>query len=208
MKFMARIRRAFEAAHTIPDLVLLLGVEPESPEVEYGWIEPVQAIQGHSQKHRVYHRAFLGEAVLGVSSHCAVMMNSLPTILALSVLVSAVNELGLLRYPTTARANEIATIDRNGGLEEIELSRASLTLVRFVAVTSEGENLGMIAIYDDPMTRRPEDSLELRDNDGHIVAVEWFDRFGIRRLTLDRGFLRGAGKFEHIFVKLVSGESI
>ena len=29
MKFMARIRRAFEAAHTIPDLVLLLGVEPK-----------------------------------------------------------------------------------------------------------------------------------------------------------------------------------
>ena len=66
----------------------------------------------------------------------------------------------------------------------------------------------MIAIYDDPMTRRPEDYLELRDNDGHIVAVEWFDRFGIRRLTLDRGFLRGAGKFEHIFVTLVSGESM
>lgn len=39
MKFMARIRRAFEAAHTIPDLVLLLGVEPESTEVEYGWID-------------------------------------------------------------------------------------------------------------------------------------------------------------------------
>jgi hypothetical protein len=66
----------------------------------------------------------------------------------------------------------------------------------------------MIAIYDDPMTRRPEDSLELRDNDGHIVAVEWFDRFGIRRLTLDRGFLSGAGKFEHIFVTFMSGESI
>ena len=48
------------------------------------------------------------------------------------------------------------------------------------------------------MTQRPEDYLELRDNDGRTVAVEWFDRFGIRRLTLDRGFLRGAGKLEHI----------
>ena len=135
-------------------------------------------------------------------------MNSLPTILALSVLVSAVNGLALLRYPTTASANEIATIDGNGAFGEIELSRASLTLVRVVAVTSEGENLGMIALYDDPMTQRPEDYLELRDNDGRTVAVEWFDRFGIRRLTLDRGFRRGAGKFEHIFVTLVSGESI
>ena len=50
---MARIRRAFEASYTIPDLVLLLGVKPESTEVEYGWIEPAQAIQGHSRLHRV-----------------------------------------------------------------------------------------------------------------------------------------------------------
>jgi mannose-1-phosphate guanylyltransferase len=52
-KFMAHIRRAFEAAHVRPDLVILLGVEPESPETEYGWIEPAQAIQEHSQLHRV-----------------------------------------------------------------------------------------------------------------------------------------------------------
>jgi hypothetical protein len=135
-------------------------------------------------------------------------MNSLPAVLALSLIVSAVNDLALLRFPTTARAAEITTIDGNGGLGKIELSRASLTLVRAVAVTSEGATLGMIAVYDDPMTQRPEDYLELRDNDGHIVAVEWFDRFGIRRLTMDRGFLSGAGKFDRIFVTLVSGESI
>jgi mannose-1-phosphate guanylyltransferase len=52
-KFMAHIRRAFEAADVRPDLVILLGVEPESPEVEYGWIEPAQAIQGHRQLHQV-----------------------------------------------------------------------------------------------------------------------------------------------------------
>jgi mannose-1-phosphate guanylyltransferase len=52
-KFMAHVRRAFEAAHDRSDLVILLGVEPESPEVEYGWIEPAQAIQGHRQLHRV-----------------------------------------------------------------------------------------------------------------------------------------------------------
>jgi mannose-1-phosphate guanylyltransferase len=46
---MAHIRRAFEAAHVRPDLLILIGVEPESPEVEYGWIEPAQAIQGHRQ---------------------------------------------------------------------------------------------------------------------------------------------------------------
>jgi mannose-1-phosphate guanylyltransferase/mannose-6-phosphate isomerase len=33
--------------------MILLGVEPERPEVEYGWIEPAQAIQEHRQLHRV-----------------------------------------------------------------------------------------------------------------------------------------------------------
>jgi mannose-1-phosphate guanylyltransferase len=52
-KFMAHIRSAFETAHFSQDLVILLGVEPESPETEYGWIEPAGSIQGHRQLHRV-----------------------------------------------------------------------------------------------------------------------------------------------------------
>ena len=52
-KFMAHIRTAFEAAHDRPDLVILIGVEPESPETEYGWIEPAGSIQGHRQLHQV-----------------------------------------------------------------------------------------------------------------------------------------------------------
>ena len=52
-RFMAHIRQAVDAAHLRRDLVILLGVEPESPETEYGWIEPGQPIQGHKQLHRV-----------------------------------------------------------------------------------------------------------------------------------------------------------
>jgi mannose-1-phosphate guanylyltransferase len=52
-RFMAHVGKAFEAAHLRPDLIILLGIEPESPETEYGWIEPGQSIQGHKQLHRV-----------------------------------------------------------------------------------------------------------------------------------------------------------
>ena len=44
-KFMAHIRTALDTAHVRQDLVILLGVEPESPEVEYGWIEPTALIK-------------------------------------------------------------------------------------------------------------------------------------------------------------------
>lgn len=39
-KFMAHIRTALDTARQRRDLIVLLGLEPESPEVEYGWIEP------------------------------------------------------------------------------------------------------------------------------------------------------------------------
>ena len=46
-KFMAQIRSALDTATSQRDLIVLLGLEPESPEVEYGWIEPAQKISGH-----------------------------------------------------------------------------------------------------------------------------------------------------------------
>jgi len=52
-KFMAHIRSAFETAHVGQDLVILLGVEPENPETEYGWIEPAESIHGHRRLRRV-----------------------------------------------------------------------------------------------------------------------------------------------------------
>ena len=48
-KFMAHIRNALDTVHLRRDLVILLGVEPESPEVEYGWIEPTAPIKGHGK---------------------------------------------------------------------------------------------------------------------------------------------------------------
>jgi mannose-1-phosphate guanylyltransferase len=39
--FMSHVETAFEAARSRDDVVILLGVKPEGPEGEYGWIEPV-----------------------------------------------------------------------------------------------------------------------------------------------------------------------
>jgi hypothetical protein len=128
--------------------------------------------------------------------------------LVVALLLSAVGELLLPGYPEITNAHEILTVEKNGRWAEIESTRASLTLVRLVPVSSEHEILGTIAIYDNPMTPRADDYLELRDDRGQIVAISWFDRFGIRRLTMDRGFLKRAAKFERIFVTLVSGEPI
>jgi mannose-1-phosphate guanylyltransferase len=90
-KFMAHIRRAFEAAHTRPDLMILLGVEPDSPEVEYGWIEPAQAIEGHSQLHgvrRFWEKPCYGLAAVLQSRGC--LWNSFVMIASAEALIEII----------------------------------------------------------------------------------------------------------------------
>jgi mannose-1-phosphate guanylyltransferase len=47
-KFMAHIRAALDTARRRRDLVILLGLEPDNPEVEYGWIESAERLPGNS----------------------------------------------------------------------------------------------------------------------------------------------------------------
>ena len=42
--FMARVAAAMDTVRSRPGLVVLLGVEPDRPETEYGWIEPGELI--------------------------------------------------------------------------------------------------------------------------------------------------------------------
>lgn len=52
-QFMAHVDAAFDLVTARPDLVTLLGLTPDRPETEYGWIEPAQAIVG--PRGRLFH---------------------------------------------------------------------------------------------------------------------------------------------------------
>jgi mannose-1-phosphate guanylyltransferase len=43
--FIPQIRLAFSTAETRPDMVILLGIVPETPETSYGWIEPGPVVE-------------------------------------------------------------------------------------------------------------------------------------------------------------------
>jgi mannose-1-phosphate guanylyltransferase len=45
-RFMEHVVTAFAALRARPELVILLGIEPDNAETEYGWIEPTDAIPG------------------------------------------------------------------------------------------------------------------------------------------------------------------
>jgi hypothetical protein len=88
------------------------------------------------------------------------------------------------------------------------LEQRSLTLVSSSPLVVEGQTLGEVLVYDDPTTKRPADYFELHDNPGDLIAVGWFDRFGIERTAVDRGILDGEGELEGVFVSLLEGDSI
>ncbi len=83
-----------------------------------------------------------------------------------------------------------------------------LTLISSSQLIVEGKTVGKVLAYDNPTTKRPADYFELYDSTGDLVAIGWFDRFGIRRMTVDRGFLDGTDDLEGVFVSLVGGDSI
>lgn len=46
-QFMSHIDSAFAASEGRPELITLLGIKPDKPEVEYGWIEPDTSLLGN-----------------------------------------------------------------------------------------------------------------------------------------------------------------
>ena len=88
------------------------------------------------------------------------------------------------------------------------LEQHSLTLVSSSPLVVDGQTLDEVFVYDDPTTKRPADYFELYDNPGDLIAVGWFDRFGIERMAVDRGMLDGEDELEGVFVSLLEGDSI
>lgn len=88
-------------------------------------------------------------------------------------------------------------------LEEHELTRSAVA-----SLVVGDKTVGVVAVYDDPSTDRPADYLELYDDTGHLLAMSWFDRLGIERVAVDRGFLEGKNELDGVFVVLLDGDSI
>ncbi|HEX2522234.1 MAG TPA: hypothetical protein VHP35_08915, partial [Terriglobia bacterium] len=78
--------------------------------------------------------------------------------------------------------------------------RDRLNLVSFFPVIVEGAVVGGLAAYDDATTQRAADYLELYDNAGNLLAVGWFDGFGIERIAIDLGLLEASEKLQGVFI--------
>ena len=107
------------------------------------------------------------------------------------------------------RAGEIPP-EENGSKQEVSgPEQHQMTLVSLEPWVVEGELLGLVAAYtyDDVSTERPADYWELYNNEGSLVAVSWFDKFGIRRTAVDSGIVEEQDKLEGVFVIVSDGSS-
>ena len=116
-----------------------------------------------------------------------------------------------LLFFTDIRAEEVQPSD-NATEQEIitEPGQHEMSLVSFQPWVVEGEVLGTLAayVYDDVTTERPADYWELYDKQGDLLAVSWFDRFGIQRTAVVRGILEEKDRLEGLLVVVLTGDSI
>jgi hypothetical protein len=85
-----------------------------------------------------------------------------------------------------------------------------MSLISFQPWVVEGEVLGAVAeyVYNDVTTERPADYWELYNREGELLAISWFDRFGIKRTAVDRGIVEEKDQLEGIFVVVLDGDSL
>src|SRR5262244_1834906 len=109
------------------------------------------------------------------------------------------------------RAGELqATTDASGQAAATEPELHDMSLVSFQPWVIEGQVLGALAeyVYDDVTTQRPTDYWELYDEQGELLAISWFDRFGIQRTAVDRGIVEQKNQLEGVFVVVLDGDAV
>jgi hypothetical protein len=116
-----------------------------------------------------------------------------------------------LSFLSDVRADELRPRD-NATEQEIVTAPGHhpMTLVSSQPWVVEGEVFGRLAayVYDDVTTERPVDYWELYDKEGDLLAVGWFDKFGIQRTAVDRGIVKEEDKLEGIFVVVLDGSPV
>jgi hypothetical protein len=109
------------------------------------------------------------------------------------------------------RADELQPRDNAAEQETVTgPEQHEMRLVSFDPWVIEGEVMGAVAAYvfDDVTTERPVDYWELYSKEGNLLAVSWFDKFGIQRTAIDRGIAEQEDKLEGVFVVVLDGDSI
>ena len=116
-----------------------------------------------------------------------------------------------LLFLGNVRADELQPSDNAAQRDSVASPEPhDMAVVSFQPWVVEGEVLGTMAayVYTDVTTERPADYWELYDKNGDLLAVSWFDRFGVQMTAVDRGILEEKDRLDGILVVVLTGDSI
>jgi hypothetical protein len=65
-----------------------------------------------------------------------------------------------------------------------------------------------MAVYDDIATKRVGDYAEIYNPTGALIAIIWFDKFGILRSAIDRGVVLRKQDVEGVLVLVMNGDLV
>jgi hypothetical protein len=100
------------------------------------------------------------------------------------------------------------TVEKQVSVPNIRAQQERLNLITYSPLIARGQTLGEVVVFDDPATRRSADYLEVYDITKRLVAIVWFDSFGIQRTVLDRALVEGGVKLEGVLVSVSEGEPV
>lgn len=86
------------------------------------------------------------------------------------------------------------------------LERQQMILLGFLMPRVTAGSAGAMAIYDDPKIKRIGDYAEVYNSTGNLIAIVWFDKFGIMRSAIDRGIVLYEHTVEGVMVLVLEGE--
>jgi mannose-1-phosphate guanylyltransferase len=174
--FMRHVAAAFRAVEARPDLLVLLGIAPDSAESEYGWIEPGERI-GRTPVLRV--RDFREKPAEDVA-HAMMARGGLWNSLVVVARVPAL--LGVFRRSAPELARAFAVVQASfGTYTEIDALRqlyAHLAPSSFsdVVLASRPANLAVLPVTGVPWSDWGQPRRVMATLDRLGVRPEWFDR--------------------------------
>jgi hypothetical protein len=122
------------------------------------------------------------------------------------VLTFAVFSLADVAYEKLGRSDDYGLTEKI--VPAVALKNRRLSLISASPLFVGQETVGVMVVYEDTTTKTTSDYVEFYDGAGNLIAVIWFDQFGIERMGIDRGLLEGAAKLEGVFVVFLDGETV
>ena len=123
-------------------------------------------------------------------------------------LIVSLAVLAMLLTTTHVKGDSLQLAENPFGSPAALPEKGKMKLIGFVAPRASSGIAGGMAVYDDAATKRIGDYAEIYNLEGALIAIIWFDQFGILRTAIDRGVVLHKKDVKGVLVLVMSGNLV